>query len=47
MTVEPSRRRFWGWGRDSDDPFEGGHDALKAMLAARLAVPAFAELVPP
>src|SRR5690242_3291034 len=42
-----SRRRFWGWGRDSDDPFAGGRDGLKAMLAARLSVATFAELVPP
>ncbi len=40
-------RRFWGWGRDSDDPFREGLPALKAMMASRLNVSTFTELPPP
>jgi alkyldihydroxyacetonephosphate synthase len=47
MTASTTPRRFWGWGRDSDDPFSSDRDALKAMMGMRLGVSSFSELPPP
>lgn len=47
MTAPGELRRFWGWGRDRDDPFGGDREALKAMMGMRLGVSTFSELPPP
>src|SRR5689334_6116274 len=47
MTATDERRRFWGWGRDKDDPYASQRDVLKMMLKMRLGDVSFAELSPP